>query len=54
MVVAGMQPDEPGNWLFRCRVNDHISAGMSAPFEVDGSASHEGQAQVDDAGHAHG
>jgi hephaestin len=25
MIVAGMQPDEPGKWLFHCHVNDHIS-----------------------------
>lgn len=34
MVVADMQPDAAGAWLFHCHVNDHISAGMSALFEV--------------------
>lgn len=38
MVVADMQPDAAGAWLFHCHVNDHISAGMSAMFHVgDGS-----------------
>jgi FtsP/CotA-like multicopper oxidase with cupredoxin domain len=35
MVVADMEPDESGRWLFHCHVNDHISAGMSALFDVD-------------------
>jgi FtsP/CotA-like multicopper oxidase with cupredoxin domain len=34
MVVADMQPDAEGAWLFHCHVNDHITAGMSARFTV--------------------
>lgn len=34
MVVADMQPDARGTWLFHCHVNDHITAGMSARFTV--------------------
>jgi FtsP/CotA-like multicopper oxidase with cupredoxin domain len=34
MAVADMRPDVAGRWLFHCHVNDHISAGMSAFFDV--------------------
>ena len=36
MVVADMQPDDPGIWLFHCHVNDHITAGMLARYQVLG------------------
>lgn len=34
MRVADMEPDNPGLWLYHCHVNDHITAGMIARFEV--------------------
>ena len=34
MVVADMQPDAAGTWLFHCHVGDHIAAGMQALYEV--------------------
>lgn len=34
MKVLDMVPDAPGQWLFHCHVNDHISAGMLAQFLV--------------------
>lgn len=34
MVTADMVPDAPGIWLFHCHVNDHITAGMQARYEV--------------------
>jgi hephaestin len=34
MVVANMVPDNPGEWLYHCHVNDHIDAGMIATFTV--------------------
>jgi FtsP/CotA-like multicopper oxidase with cupredoxin domain len=34
MVVADMQPDDVGIWLFHCHVNDHIAAGMQTRYEV--------------------
>ncbi len=34
MLTADMQPDNVGNWLFHCHVNDHIVAGMQAVFTV--------------------
>lgn len=34
MVVADMQPDAAGKWLFHCHVADHITAGMQALYEV--------------------
>jgi FtsP/CotA-like multicopper oxidase with cupredoxin domain len=33
-IVADMVPDDPGIWMFHCHVNDHISAGMTARYEV--------------------
>ncbi len=33
-VVADMVPDDPGIWMFHCHVNDHITAGMTARYEV--------------------
>ena len=35
MVVADMTPDDPGDWLFHCHVNDHIVAGMQALYRVN-------------------
>jgi hephaestin len=53
MIVADMEPDEPGAWLFHCHVNDHISAGMSALFDVGGeTADTGGRAEAN--GHADG
>jgi FtsP/CotA-like multicopper oxidase with cupredoxin domain len=34
MAVADMVPDNPGVWLFHCHVADHITAGMSARYQV--------------------
>jgi hephaestin len=34
MVTADMQADNPGIWLFHCHVNDHITAGMIARYQV--------------------
>jgi FtsP/CotA-like multicopper oxidase with cupredoxin domain len=34
MKILDMTPDNPGTWLFHCHVNDHISAGMLALFNV--------------------
>jgi FtsP/CotA-like multicopper oxidase with cupredoxin domain len=34
MVVADMIPDNVGEWLYHCHVNDHIDAGMIATFTV--------------------
>jgi FtsP/CotA-like multicopper oxidase with cupredoxin domain len=34
MKILDMVPDNPGTWLFHCHVNDHISAGMLALFNV--------------------
>jgi hephaestin len=34
MVTADMQADNPGVWLFHCHVNDHITAGMIARYQV--------------------
>jgi manganese oxidase len=35
MVIADMQPDNPGEWLFHCHVNDHITAGMITTYTVE-------------------
>ncbi len=34
MMVADMEPDNPGTWLFHCHVNDHFDGGMYALFKV--------------------
>jgi FtsP/CotA-like multicopper oxidase with cupredoxin domain len=34
LLVADMQPDDVGTWLYHCHVNDHISAGMQALYRV--------------------
>jgi manganese oxidase len=34
MKTLDMVPDSPGVWLYHCHVNDHITAGMLARFEV--------------------
>ena len=34
MIVADMEPDDPGIWLFHCRLNDHIRAGMLTRYTV--------------------
>jgi len=34
MRVLDMRPDNPGIWLYHCHVNDHITAGMLARFQV--------------------
>jgi len=36
MMVADMQPDDVGTWLFHCHVNDHIAAGMLTRYRVTG------------------
>src|SRR5512134_2637330 len=30
-----LDPDNPGNWMFHCHVNDHILAGMTTMFTID-------------------
>jgi hephaestin len=35
MIVADMQPDDVGTWLFHCHVNDHLTAGMSTRYRVN-------------------
>lgn len=35
MGVGEMQPDNPGTWLYHCHVNDHLTAGMTAVFNVE-------------------
>jgi manganese oxidase len=34
MIVADMQPDAPGIWLYHCHISDHMLAGMVARYEV--------------------
>ena len=34
--VVDMQPDAAGTWMFHCHVNDHITAGMTALYTVNG------------------
>jgi manganese oxidase len=34
MKTLEMTVDNPGTWLFHCHVNDHITAGMSAVYNV--------------------
>ncbi len=34
MVVADMQPDNPGRWLLHCHVGPHNDGGMQAVFDV--------------------
>jgi hephaestin len=34
MVVADMEPDDPGTWLFHCHVTDHINAGMQSKYRT--------------------
>lgn len=34
MVVADMQPDNPGTWLFHCHVSDHLRMGMQSTYVV--------------------
>ncbi len=33
-VTVDMQPDNPGQWMYHCHVNDHIRAGMMANYTV--------------------
>jgi manganese oxidase len=35
MVTADMVPDSTGIWMMHCHVNDHITAGMSARYQVN-------------------
>ena len=34
MLVADMVPDNPGQWMFHCHVDDHILGGMQALYRV--------------------
>jgi FtsP/CotA-like multicopper oxidase with cupredoxin domain len=34
METADMVPDAPGLWVFRCQVDDHMQAGMTARYRV--------------------
>jgi manganese oxidase len=38
MVVADMQPDNPGTWLFHCHVGPHLRAGMITKYSVQDSS----------------
>ncbi|MEZ5777501.1 MAG: multicopper oxidase domain-containing protein [Paracoccaceae bacterium] len=33
-LVADMEPDNPGIWMYHCHVNDHLQAGMTGRYEV--------------------
>jgi manganese oxidase len=35
MQVADMTPDVQATWLYHCHVNDHITAGMQALYQVE-------------------
>jgi FtsP/CotA-like multicopper oxidase with cupredoxin domain len=34
MIVADMVPLQVGTWLFHCHVNEHLTGGMVALFQV--------------------
>ena len=34
MMIADMQPDDVGTWLYHCHVNDHIAAGMITKYRI--------------------
>lgn len=34
MLVAEMEPDNPGTWLFHCHVGPHLEGGMTSVYEV--------------------
>ena len=38
MIIADMEPDNPGTWLFHCHVGGHLMAGMSSLYTVEGNA----------------
>ena len=38
MVVADMQPDNPGTWLFHCHTGPHLRAGMATRYVVQDAA----------------
>ena len=38
MIIADMEPDNPGTWLFHCHVGGHLQAGMSSLYTVEGDA----------------
>jgi hephaestin len=42
MVVADMQPDNPGTWLFHCHVGPHLRAGMVTKYTVQESSASSG------------
>ena len=45
MVVADMQPDNPGTWLFHCHVGPHLRAGMVTKYTVQESSASPGGAR---------
>ena len=45
MVVADMQPDNPGTWLFHCHVGPHLRAGMVTKYTVQESSASSGGAR---------
>lgn len=47
MVVADMDVDNPGTWLFHCHIEPHLSQGMSARFLVEPAVSVAGKARKD-------
>jgi FtsP/CotA-like multicopper oxidase with cupredoxin domain len=36
MITADMVPENPGIWLYHCHISDHMLAGMSARYQVQG------------------
>ena len=34
MKTVDMVASNPGSWLYHCHVNDHITAGMSARWQI--------------------
>ena len=35
MIIADMEPDNPGTWLFHCHVTPHLEGGMSALYTME-------------------
>ena len=38
MVVADMEPDNVGTWLFHCHTGPHLRAGMVTRYTVEAAA----------------
>jgi FtsP/CotA-like multicopper oxidase with cupredoxin domain len=35
MLTVDMVPDDPGNWLYHCHIDDHMDMGMVAMYKVE-------------------